>query len=223
MRVFDASWQYGEGTLELELPPVARAYLVVQVSCTEPVTLLGMREGKAIPLQTGPQWRARIKASDFEAFALSGSVPFGYSVQARELQDGDPINDEDPPAAPMPGADNLVAQFHRMLRDNARRNAAPYMDPEELPFSTRYEVEDNDRFEEDDLRIAQAEAKKRKAEAKKAEEAKKTSSHPQQSEPASQGRSEPPEGASAPPGATDPQPGPTAPPARSTRSQQAAE
>lgn len=75
---------------------------------------------------------------------------FGFRYRALERQAADPLNDEDPPAPPLPGADNLVAQMHRIAKEHSRRHSPPYLDPEELPFANRYTIaEDDEQFEEE--------------------------------------------------------------------------
>lgn len=169
MLVFDERWQRATSQITIAIP--LRGLVQVQVSGEAQVQMQGLRGQEKVPLKVGQEWRVRLKADDFNAITLKSSKPFGYSHQVIELQDGEPLNDEDPPAPPLPGADNLVAQFHRLVRDNARLGAGPYMDPEDLgPLASRYEIdEDDQRFEEEivsDLQQKREERKRKKAEEK---------------------------------------------------------
>lgn len=148
MRVFDGSWSISDGHVRLELTP--GECLEIEVSGGASVRLSGVREDEEVLLHQAEEFKVRIAETGFQEAHLICSDPFAYRCKAVRVQDGEPLNNENPPDPPLPGADNLVAQFHRLVKENARRDAAPYLDPEDLPFGNRYVVdEENEDFEEE--------------------------------------------------------------------------
>lgn len=151
MLVFDArDWNAAKG--QTAILTGSRKEIELHVSCTKEVRLLGVSEGKKIPLHSGTTFRVRAKAEGFDSLILvgTGQTEYGYSLRDIARQDGEPIDHENPPAAPMPGQDNLLLAMRRIMQEEMRRNRAPVMDPEDLPWSTRYEVDEDDfEFEEE--------------------------------------------------------------------------
>lgn len=142
-------WKVAEKKVTFDLDE-ATCFVQVRVSSTQAVTLYGVRGKARIPLQSGPQYRCRAKVEAFDALELEAEVAFGYTFDILERQDGEPIDHENPPAIPMPSPKNLVQQFQQMMRDQARRKRLPIAEPEDLPGSARYAIEDEDfDFEEE--------------------------------------------------------------------------
>lgn len=151
MQVFDEKWQLATSPVKIETP--GDTQITLRATGTKDVEVYGVPEGKkaSVPLKIGRELTVRIRSTAFSAVTLKSEEPFGYAFETRSMQRADPLNDDDPPAPPLPGADNLVAQVHRMMRDNARRNRDPYLDPEALPWQNRYTLEEDDEelFEEE--------------------------------------------------------------------------
>lgn len=151
MLVYNAEWKAGRGTrlLDLQLPGEA----VIQVSSVKPVTLQALRDGSWVPLHTGTTFKVSAKFESFEKARLvgTGQSEYGYRCHLMVRQNGEPLDDADPPAPPMPGEGaNMLLKIRAMMREEFKRNRTPILEPEDLPFANRYEVEwDDERFEED--------------------------------------------------------------------------
>lgn len=148
MQVFNENWKAAKGETRISLD--ARHHIQIQVSCTQDVQLLGLRGKEEIPLKIGREFRIRAQTKGFDALVLKGATEYGYSVLDIPRQDGEPLNDDNPPAPPMPGANNLIAQMQRLMRDEFNRHRPPVLDPEDLPWQERYVIDDDDYdFEEE--------------------------------------------------------------------------
>lgn len=125
----------------------------VRVSCSKPVEIRGIKpDGSSVLLHSGTSFRLVATFRSFSSVVLrgSGKTEFGYSILHDARQDGEPIDHRDPPAPPMPGADNLLLQVKRIIQNEMRANRPPVLEPEDLPFANRYMVDDDDeRFEEE--------------------------------------------------------------------------
>lgn len=141
-------------------------YVELWVVGTEQVAvhaLPGDQEGPPVLLQTGTQYRIRRRLEGFQAVRVTSPSPFSYQVSQVSLQVGEPINDDDPPAPPLPGS-NLLAQMRQLFANEFARNRPVMLDPDELPFADRYLVEDDDLDFEEELAAKRAAARKKKAE-----------------------------------------------------------
>jgi len=127
----------------------------IQASSKKPITLYGVSTSKEeIPFRFGENITFNETLStDFTAIKLQvhGQVPIGYSFHEADSCRADPLNDQDPPAIPELTANNLVAQVHRMLRDNAKANRRAVLEPDDdHAWSQRYTIDEDDyRFEEE--------------------------------------------------------------------------
>lgn len=159
MQAFDENWTAEEGKTEIDLGE--KAQVQINVSCTQDVQVLGVRGQEKIPLKIGREYRFKVRTGSFEKLIIQGKpkTPYGLRIQYFEMQDGEPINDDNPPAPPMPGADNLLLQMRQIVQAEMKRNSSPVLDPEDLPFASRYEVDDEDYdFEEEILLASQQSA-----------------------------------------------------------------
>lgn len=144
-------WKVAKKSVEIPLDETIQ-FVQIRVSCIENVTLYGLFGKTKVPLQNGPQYRCRAKVQNFEALRLEvkSDIEFGYTFDQLPRQDGEPIDHENPPALEMPGATNMVAQIQSMIRAEAKRNRLPVGEPEDLPGSGRYDIEEDDyEFEEE--------------------------------------------------------------------------
>lgn len=165
-------WSVAKGSRKIEL--TERHYLEVRVSCTKMVTVYGVSGQKKVPLQSGTQFRCRARTTGFTHVEIKGTgqTEFGYTTRQIPIQDGEPLTHEKPAAPPLPSATNLVAQIARTIRQEMRYQRDPVMEPEDHPFATRYEVDDDDfEFEEDIVERTRREKKeaRERAKAKKEE------------------------------------------------------
>lgn len=198
MRVFNADeWHVGMGVVSIETAPVQS--LDLSVSCTEAVEVYGMREGAehAVLLHvTKGSETFRAKFKGFVSIDLYGpdKVEFGYRAITRVMQDGEPIDHENPPAPPAPNPKNMLAQIRQLMRDEFTRNRLHLLEPEELPFADRYLVDEDDYDFEEERGAKALAARKRKRE---------ENVTPPSSEPPVEGEAENPP---APPNRTPPQP-----------------
>jgi hypothetical protein len=150
VQVFDDAWASTDQPHEWPIEPFSQYR--IEVNSLDPVDLRGLRDGEWVLLHTGPRWGISPKFLGFESLRLSSSTGIEYGFKCRQIfrQDGEPLNDDNPPAPPMPGQDNLLLAVRRILRAEAERNRPPVMDPEDLPWADRYVIdEDDERFEEE--------------------------------------------------------------------------
>ncbi len=147
------------------------AYIEIRVSSAKDCQLFGLRDKTKIPLKIGREFRIRCRTKNFDSLLLSGTgkTSFGYTINQAPLQNGEALNSDNPPSPPIPNSDNLVLQMRNLIDSNNRHSRMPVLDPEELPFSTRYEVDEPDdgseiMFEEDIFISQQKAAAKAKAE-----------------------------------------------------------
>lgn len=173
MPVYDANeWYTSNEPVHIDIDE--RHHIEISVSCTKEVQLLGLVNGeRKIPLHIGKQFRIRSATKGFEALQLKGvgKTYFGYRVREMPRQDGEALNNENPPSPPMPGTDdNLVLKLQKMVRQQAREHRMPVMEPEGDGFEDRYGIEDDDEDFEEEIFLAHVKAKKdaKIAEAKEA-------------------------------------------------------
>lgn len=148
---FKNEWLVSKATTKI---PISSAHqLEISVSCAQDVQLFGVRGSEKIPLKIGREWRFKTKVKGFDRFELKGktATDYGYRVVSRPIQDGEPLNSDNPPAVPLDTGDNLLLQVKRLMRDEFNRNRSPVLEPEELPWATRYEVEEDDYDFEEEL------------------------------------------------------------------------
>ena len=163
MRVYKAK-QWRTAKTQVTIPIGKNTNVDIEVQGFEPIHLYGMIGGQKMPLKSGGGFRFRGKLQGFSALRLETveGISFGYSNNSRQLQEGEPLNDDNPPDPPMPRR-NLLAQIREQVQGPAPR-AAPRstMEPEDdLP--NRYEVgEDYDLFEEEEYELERAAADERK-------------------------------------------------------------
>lgn len=159
MLVYDAfEWRKGVG--KTVVPSTNVHQVEILVSCSKEVQVFGMCKGEAIPLKVGKEFRFKAKALGFESFVLSGTGQTEYGFRVKELarQDGEPLNADNPPAPPLPRSDNLVQKLHSIMRENARRQRLPVLEPDSDFFSMRYAIEEDDgEFEEEIIERLKAE------------------------------------------------------------------
>lgn len=150
MQDFDHDWNSSKQPVTFE-PEKGRTEITV--SCAKPVELRGVREdGSSVLLHSGTSFRLVATFRSYPSVVLrsQANTEFGYRVRHDPRQDGEPLNHDNPPAPPLPGNDNMLLQVKRIIQDEMRRNRPPVLDPEDLPFSNRYMVdEDDERFEEE--------------------------------------------------------------------------
>ena len=189
MLVYDSGeWTVGKNKVTVDLGEIHQ--VEVKVSCLQDVQMLGLRQAKGktiklekVPLKVGREFTERMKLKGFHAIELVGkkNVNYGFRITEIPRQDGEPLNNDNPPEVPMPGADNLVAQFHNMMRENARQNSL-LLEPEDLPFGEKYVVDDDDHeFEEDIFQRLQEESQKAEEERQKEEPLSSSQQHPERS------------------------------------------
>ena len=143
-------WQLGKNKTAIAVEN--RHQIEIRVSCTQDVQVLGVRGSEEIPIKIGRDFRFKAKTEGFEKLVLKGkpSTEYGYSVREISRQDAEALNDDNPPAPPMPGANNLIAQMRRIAAEEARANRTPVLEPEDLPFGDKYVIEEDDYdFEEE--------------------------------------------------------------------------
>lgn len=155
MQEFNHDWQSAK-SIEWEIKPKYRCD--IRVSCTHDVRLEGQKIGLPgwILLHSASTFRIKPLFEGFEKLRLIGDQEFGFWVRDMPVQDGEPLNDENPPSPPMPGDDNLLLQMKRMMRAEMMRNRSPVLEPENLPMSEQYAIDDDDyRFEEEIMEAAE--------------------------------------------------------------------
>jgi len=183
-------------------------YIELWLVGTETVSVHGLHQDKKTPpalLASGTSFRFKKALTGFREVKVTSASPFSYQVSQAPLQNGDPLNDDDPPAPPLPGS-NLLAQMRALFANEFARNRPVMLDPDELPFADRYLVEDDDQDFEEEIhakRVAAAKAKQEEAK-RKAEPAQPA---PQQ---AGAGQAQPPSQPASPPqgGSQSPAPRP---------------
>lgn len=145
------AWKVGKN--RLARPLGARCAVTLKVSCTAAVQVRLVQGSEEVPIKTGSEFTIRFKTREAEQLIIEGTkdVEYGYSLELRDLQDGDPINDQDPPAPPMPGNSNLLLQMRNIMRQEMRRSQQPVFDPEDLPGAGRYEIDDEDYYFEEEI------------------------------------------------------------------------
>lgn len=156
-------WQAASKETRLELD--TRHSIQVQVSCNQDVQLLGVREKAEIPLKVGREFRVKMASEGFEAIILRGTdkITYGYCLKEMPRQDGEPLNNLNPPSPPLPGDDNLLLQIRNIARQEMMRTRMPNLDPEDLPFFDRYEIpEDEDELFEEEIIQSQQKSRKSK-------------------------------------------------------------
>lgn len=157
MQVFDDGWASSVGPVQFE--PQQGGQTTVHVSCTDPVELRGVREdGSTVLLHAGTSFRLVASFRSYVGCLLRSrnEVEFGYKVAFDPRQQGEPLNDDNPPSPPMPGANNILAQVRRMMRQEFDRQRMPLLDPENLPFADRYSIDDDDEDFEEEIAASQA-------------------------------------------------------------------
>lgn len=143
-------WQraVGKTTIDVE----ERHYIQIQVSCSQDVQVFGVSKEAEIPLKIGREFKFKAKTAGLDQVIIKGkpATPYGLCIKHRAIQDGDPIDHENPPSPPIPGEGNMLLKIRSIMQQQARNNRQPVLEPEDLPFATRYEIEDDDdRFEEE--------------------------------------------------------------------------
>lgn len=152
MLVYDAeNWNAAKGKKKIEIEPCH--HIEVRVSSTKDVQVLGVRSSEEIPLKIGREFKLKAKARGFDAIILKGTgqTQYGFMIVHHARRDQDATSPDNPPAPPMPGANNLIAQMRQVAQQEMARNRMPVMDPEDLPFSNRYLVDDDDYDFEEEL------------------------------------------------------------------------
>lgn len=194
MLVFDENWEAHQekATYSLTSP----CEVTLKVSCVKEVTVYGVRADQTrVPLRSGTEVRFRAKLIDFEELHVIAAkgTEFGSSFTLVDRQAGDPLNDENPPAVPMPNTSNLLLQMKAAMREANRYNRPPSFDPQDTNvFDDRYVIDDDDDdFEEEIFEKVQKQKreKKAKAEADKAAKATPDPADPPVKPPAAQGAS----------------------------------
>lgn len=140
------------------IPLSGKTRVNLKITSQRPVQLFAMRGGEAHFLETGTDFTFKAQLLFYDALVLKGTgqTAYHYRLGTKDLQQGEPLDHESPPAPPLPGADNLVAQFNRMLRDQSK---VPYLEPEEFHMADRYLIDEEDeRFEEEILEEQRAAA-----------------------------------------------------------------
>ena len=160
MHSFNAQeWASTKSKVEWEISDGHREYEIT-VTSQAPVQLRGIMldSGDHHLLRSGADWRLRLRATGYDLLCLTSpsGKEFGYRVREITRQAGEPINHDDPPAAPMP-ANNLLSQIRNMMRDEFQRSQGRLLEPEQLPFANRYEVDDDDELFEEEIYAAHQE------------------------------------------------------------------
>lgn len=148
-------WLVSKATKKI---PTSNAHqLEISVSCTQDVQLFGVRGSEKVPLKIGREWRFKTRVKGFDRLELKGkpAVEYGYRVVSRPVQDGEPLNSDNPPAVPLDTGDNLLLQVKRLMRDEFNRNRSPVLEPEDLPWASRYEIDDDDFDFEEEIHSSQ--------------------------------------------------------------------
>lgn len=184
----DTEWRYVEKSKTIPLTP--RHYVDIQVSCVEPVQVLGLREGKATVLKAGKEFRFKAQVKGFEALEVVGTVPFGLREVTKPMQLGENNSGERPPVTSMPEPSNLLLKMRQLARAHHEFSRMPVLEPDDFPSFGRYEMDDEDDvlFEEEAYeRHQKAKAEKAaKAKAEKEAKEKQPATPPQEpAEPAS--------------------------------------
>lgn len=190
MLVFEAEdYHVGKGTVLRDIDLIV-SEIEVSVSCTSDVHLTAVSGKKRVLLQTGQAYRFRGRLLGFQRLELKGApgVEFAYRIRPIDRQVGEPLDDRNPPSVPMPQADNLLLQMRKLFQEDLKARRPPVMEPEDLAFASRYEVDDDDlAFEEeiianqrDERAKAVEQAKQREAEAREKEKAAESPPEPSQ-------------------------------------------
>lgn len=144
-------FKLGKGSVTIPLESTGQ--IKVRASSKKEITLWAVSGSEEIPIAHGCTLDLKETLSaEFDSVKLSvyGQGTFGYWIEERMIRGHDPLNDDDPPALPEPKADNLVAQLHRMMK-NQSRNGVTVLEPDsDNPFLNRYVIDDNDFSFEDD-------------------------------------------------------------------------
>lgn len=136
----------------VQIPLDEKHSILLQVASLKDVKLYGLSEGKKVLLKAGQAIRLRFKTQGFHTLELKGTgeTEFTYQIEERNMHDGEPLDDENPPAVPMPKAGNLLLEMRALIDNEAARTRTPILDPEDLPWAERYVIDDDDMdFEEE--------------------------------------------------------------------------
>jgi hypothetical protein len=178
VQVYNADqWAVSKGQIKVPFDQF-RHYVKIEVTSQKPVTVFGLRGEEEIPLQTGVSVSAKILTEGWDALIVKGTgqTPFGFQIHSTARQDGEEINDDDPPAVPLPNNSNLLLQLRNALREEGNRHTFR-LEPEDLPGAARYAIDDEDYdFEEDILARRQQQAAEVAAEAANAKKRSPSSS-----------------------------------------------
>lgn len=148
MQRFNEDWKVADGEVSISL--FDKALVKVEVSCIHPVEVFGVRGDQEIPFGSVQVGLRRFKAEGFASLILRAPVSFAYYFLQKRLQKGDPINNDTPPAPPMPQPTNLVQQIQNIMREQHRQARPPVMENSFDVFQDRYTIDEDDHdFEED--------------------------------------------------------------------------
>lgn len=132
-------------------PCTNRVQYHIEVNGETNVELAGKvsQDGEWVTLRSGAHMNFKPKFEGFSFLRLKSPKAFSMRLRHIARQNGEPINHENPPAPPMPGANNLVAQFQRMLKDHAKARRGNMLEPDGLP--SLYEMDEDDGLWEEDM------------------------------------------------------------------------
>jgi len=152
---------------EISFPVSENHYIEIWLVGTETISLHGLHEDKKTApslLASGTSYRFKKRLTGFREVKVTSASPFSYQISEVALQVGEPINDDNPPAPPLPGS-NLLAQMRALFANEFARNRPVMLDPDELPFADRYLVDDDDQDFEEEIHAKRVAAAKAQAEA----------------------------------------------------------
>lgn len=157
MLAFDANdWHVISEPKKFPLENIAEVQVFIQSEGV--VALYGLQKKKRILLKNGSWIREKIQLKGFDAIEIvTNGHETTYRISEIDRRSEDLNNGEKVVSAPMPEPNNLLVQMRRIMREEMKRGQLPVLDPEDLPFSTRYEIDDDDEMFEEELYASQQE------------------------------------------------------------------
>lgn len=143
-------YDYAQG--KVTIPLESTREVKVHAAAKTELVLSGLCGKEKVPLETGKN--IRFKGALPQEFteieiAAHGNGKFGYAFHERIVTEP-VLNHESPPAPLVDPNDNLVAQIHRVARQQNALARGTLEPDDDIPYHQRYYVDDDDyTFEED--------------------------------------------------------------------------